>query len=307
MEIHEIEEGFKTSLVVNAIENLKLKKFPSYHIGDNVTEYIKMVGDLISEELKFFPPILIRCFFYDEFPLKSFYRARKLTEIENCQLIREHSYPPISKVDIQRCNFPKHPVFYCSNSPRTAIKEVYRSKCNQAEDFCVSKWEIIDSPEIIIFESLLATKLADKNFYKKIGEDKLKSINRPFEETFHKKLNEDSENGIKEFLMYINDLFVKSEDYSISAYISHQSMYAKHNNKTDILMYPSIQTKLIDVNFAIHPNFVENRLKLSRLYLINYDNSKFTMFKCLENNNGLFFEVNPNDDNFQEFINDFSL
>lgn len=306
MEINVIEEGFKYSLIKNAIENLRLKKFPLYQCGDNITEYIETIGNLISEDLSFYPPILFQEFFYNNFPIKSFYRARKRTEIDNYQLIREHSYPPVSKVGLQRCNFPKHPVFYCSMNPKTAIKEVHRNNSNQAKDYCVSKWEIINTPEKIFFENLLATRLPESNIYKKVGDNKLNNINKPFEETFHSKLNEDSINGIKAFLIYLNKLFIESNDYSISAYISHQSIYAIHNHKTDILMYPSVQDNLNDVNFAIHPNFVENRMKLSRLYLINYDNNEFNLYKCFENINSVFFEVNPESSNFNEFINDFN-
>ncbi|MFZ3274115.1 MAG: RES domain-containing protein [Lutibacter sp.] len=183
-------------------------------------------------------------------------------------LFSEHSYPPINFVSFGRCNFPKYPVFYCSNNPMTALMEVVRENNYKDKKYCISKWEIIQSEDKLAFQTFLQTDLHSENDFNLLKKVETEQLNEPFKN----KLDKERINGIIELLKFLQSTFIKDKDYSISASLAHRTLYAKHNFATDILLYPSIQTKYKGVNMAIHPNFVDNNLRLKRLYIVQLEN-----------------------------------
>src|SRR6185436_17923989 len=62
------------------------------------------------------------------------------------------------------------------------------------------------------------------------------------------------------------------DSHTISAYLGHIHLYAPGNIRTDIFMYPSIQTDKRSINFAIHPNAVIHKLFLSRVFIVKINN-----------------------------------
>lgn len=266
----DIDKFPKISEVKNAIAKLQQLEFPVYSEGMDIDEFVKQITSIIENELGFIPNIK-QIFRNNEF-LSSFFRARELNSITNINLIREHSYPPLNFVEMGRCNFPNLPVFYCSDNALTALIEVIRNYKSDNKRYCISKWELIQSEDKLMFENFLQTELPEENNYNIFKEDFIKKINIPFEKSLNRKLEKEQEEGLIEYLKFLDSSFISNKNYSLSASLAYRALYANHNFRTDVLMYPSVQTFFKGVNLAMQPNFVENNLKLTRLYVVSLEN-----------------------------------
>lgn len=305
-------EKFQTKEeAVKAVERIKKLSFPLYRDGENVDEFIKSISKLITTEFGYiFTPITP--FKSKEF-LSRFFRAREIESFTNINLIREHSYPPINNTQKGRCNFPKFPVFYCSDNPLTAVLEIAKDSQNKNKKYCVSKWEFSSPNETVMFENFLQTDLPEQNPYLEIRNGLKDKISSPFKISLNKELDKTQEEGIIEHLKFLNSAFVNDNSYSLSATLAHRSLYANHNYRTDVLMYPSVQTQFKGVNLAMQPNFIENCLKMTRLYILNlnnYNSEKDTVeitiskFAVVEKNVIMWKEIKPNDKKCIRMIND---
>lgn len=303
-------EKFPTvSEVKKSIERLNQKEFPKYEQESDVEDYVKKVTDEIFNE---FDPMLnvkqpMKC----NSSFCDFYRVRPLDTFSNINLIREHSYPPLDLVGMGRCNFPKLPVFYCSNNIGTSLFEVVKNINDNSRKYCVSKWELIPSEEDLFFESFLQVPLPPENYFNILKDGFSKKLSRPFEQSYNTELKKEQQEGMLEYFKYLDSCFIKDDDYSISATLAHRTLYAKHNLRTDILMYPSVQTKFTGVNFAIHPNFVENNMKLSRLYILNFEkhstkeglmNITFSKYAEVEKSVLIWKSINPKNEEHKKII-----
>ena len=304
-----IEEFQTKEEAVKAVERIKKLSFPLYEDGEDVDNFVKIISKLITTEFGYiFTPITP--FKSKEF-LSRFFRAREVDSFTNINLIREHSYPPINNTRKGRCNFPKFPVFYCSDNPLTAVLEI--AKDRQNKKYCVSKWEFSNPNETVMFENFLQTDLPEQNPYLEIRDGLKDKISSPFKISLNKELEKTQEEGIIEHLKFLNSAFVNDTNYSLSATLAHRSLYANHNYRTDVLMYPSVQTQFKGVNLAMQPNFVENCLKMTRLYILdlnNYNSEKDTVeitiskFAIVEKNVIMWKEIKPNDKEYIRMIND---
>ncbi|WP_179320899.1 hypothetical protein [Winogradskyella helgolandensis] len=289
-----------------AIERIKEKGFPNYDNFKNHNEYIKVVSDLITEEFGNLPNLL------SILPRKNFamdiFRVRPLDDIQNINLFSQHSYPPINVVGFGRCNFPNYPVFYGSNNPLTALLEVARENGGTSKKYCISKWNI-ESENDIIFQSFIQAKLIENSDYDGLRESQRKRINEPFKG----KLTQGQCDGIILLLEFLDTCFITDKKYAVSSCLAHRAIYSEHNLKTDILMYPSIQTQYTGINFAINPNYVDNYMQLNRLYimeLVKYNpetrEMKFSLSQYGEiKGNGITWKnINPNDQNYLNIVKD---
>lgn len=305
----DIEDFPKFDDVRKAIERIKENGFPQYSTGTDVHEFVKKIENILSKEfgLLFNP---VKPLKHEQFKLKIF-RAREIKPNTNYSLIREHSYPPIDIARINRCNFPKFPVFYGSDNALTALIEVARNNRGDNNKYYISKWEILDPEETLIFETFLQSKLPDVNHYRAFQKEINEKVKEPIEKELQKKLDIEREKGLIEYLSFIDNSFIDDNDYSLSATLAHRSLYAEHNFRTDILMYPSIQTMRKGVNLAIQPNFVENFLRLKRLYKVslnNYDREKGTVnitihrYGIVEKSVIMWKNIDPNDSSYKEMV-----
>lgn len=295
--------------VLKSISKLNKVGFPKFNEDVDVEKFTETVSKMLTAEFGILPNYL-KPFKHNELSLK-FFRAREIHTISNINLIREHSYPPINLVGMGRCNFPKYPVFYCSDNPMTALIEVVRDNIGINKKFCISKWELIELDEQLVFESFLQTNLPDENQFNFLKENLQRNINTPFIKSFDKKLDKDKEEGLLEYLKYLDTSFILDKDYSLSAFLAYRSLYADHNFRTDILLYPSVQSGKKGINMALNPNFVENNLKLTRLYVVeinNYikENDKmniaFYKYAEVEKNVIMWTNVKQKDEHFNELI-----
>ena len=265
----ELENFPKLDDVRKSIINIQKVGFPIYDGGTEVSIFIEKIEELLSKEFG----ILInhvRKVKHKDFSIK-FFRVRESETFQNISLIREHSYPPLSITKMGRCNFPKYPVFYCSNDPITALLEVVRNIGKTESKFCISKWELLATNEELVFQNFLQTPLPPENHFKVLQKDLRDRINEPFEKSLKKGLDEDRKNGLLEYLSFLDNSFIIDDNYSLSASLAHRAIYANHNYRADILMYPSVQSFSKGVNLALSPNFVENNLKLTRLYEVSLE------------------------------------
>lgn len=249
-----IEEIPTKEEAIKAVKRLKKISFPIYKDGEDIEVFVKKISKIITSEFGFLfstiKPIKVNEF------ISKLYRAREVELFTNINLIREHSYPPINNTRMGRCNFPKYPVFYCSDNPITAVLEIARNYENIEKEYCISKWERSNSNETLMFEHFLQTDLPEENQYISLRDGLKNDISSPFKKSLKKELKINQVDGILEHLKFLNSTFIHDSDYSISASLAQRSLYANHNCRTDVLMYPSVQTQHKGVNFAIQPNFV---------------------------------------------------
>lgn len=149
----------------------------------------------------------------------------------------------------------------------TALFEVIRNSDYKNRKFCISRWEIVESTSKFVFQTFLQTELDEKNLFSKLKLAEIEQLKNPFEN----KLNEDKKAGLTELLKFLHSSFINDKNYFLSASLAHRTLYAEHNFTTDILLYPSVQTKFKGVNMAIHPNFVDNMMRVLRFYIVEID------------------------------------
>lgn len=293
-----------------AIEKLKKVDWPIFKEDIFIDDYIESIQKIIFNEFKIIPNLL-RLFKPNKFPL-AFFRVRELDSFTNINLFAEHSYPPINITKFGRCNFPNHPVFYCSNNPLVALLEVVKEKDFVKKNYCVSSWELVDGKEDFVFQNFLHTELDKKNYFGALRDSEMEKVNEPFKNL----LNEEQKAGFLTLIKFLHDSFITSNNYSLSASLAHRTIFSKHKLSTDILMYPSIQTRFKGVNMAINPNFVDSSMQLKRLYIIDVEEmdliaGKFKInFKKYATSNRKGFDwknIDPENEDYKKLIiKDFS-
>lgn len=289
------------------IEKLKTTNWPDFNDFKNTEEYLKAVEKIIYSHFSILPDTK-RLFDNNQFNLPIF-RVRELDTFTNINLFSEHSYPPLNVTNFGRCNFPHNPVFYCSNNPMTALMEVVRETNYKKRKFCVSRWEVPNDEGKLSFQNFLLSKLDKKNNFNLLKDSDFESITKLFES----KLDENRKSGFIELLKFMNESFINDKKYHLSATLAYRTLFAKHNLATDILMYPSIQTKFKGVNMAIHPNFVDNVLKIKRFYILelqSFDtnsgefNITFRKYGYIDKNVIMWRNIKPDDSRYKKYIND---
>jgi hypothetical protein len=285
-----------------AIERIKKKGFPEYDNSKSINENVKIISDLVTNEFGILPNF-ITVLPRENFKMKIF-RVRQLDLIENINVSTQHSYAPKNVVGFGRCNLPKHPVFYGSNSPLTALLEVARETGGLNKKYCISKWDVVSKKDIV-FQSFIQAKLIENSDFDLLRESQRKRTN----EAFEGKLTKEQCDGIILLREFLDRSFIKDNKYSVSSSLAHRTIYPEHNFKTDILMYPSIQTQYTGINLAINPNYVDNHMQIKRLYIMELDKyepesrkMKFTLSRYGEvESNGINWKnINPNDKRYNE-------
>jgi hypothetical protein len=307
MEQSEFPNLSKVRKAIKKFENLK---WPEYEEGYDINEFVKEFDKILSSELGLILNYLIKLK-HKEFSFGIF-RARELNSFNNVNLFTEHSYPPPSITKFGRCNFPKHPVFYASNSAITALIEVIRNHDFLGKKYCISSWKINNPEEELIFENFLQSNLHPENNFNILANAAVNRIAEPFKNS-NIKISKTQKEGILEFMKFLDTQFINDNNYSFSAALAHRQIYAKHNFNTDILMYPSVQLNMKGVNLAINPNFVDNYLQLLRCYIIEVNSfdintGKFTItffqYGDVIKNKLFWKNIDPKDEKYQNYLNE---
>lgn len=78
--------------------------------------------------------------------------------------------------------------------------------------------------------------------------------------------SEEERKRIEKLLNAFAELFELHSNHYLAAYMGHVHLYYKDNTRTDLFIYPSIQTDKVSLNYAIHPNTVIHKMFLKRVY-----------------------------------------
>lgn len=291
--------------VLKSIESFKNEKLKKLDDFENIEEYIKYFDEVFFLHFKNFHR-MVQMQNSRMFPFKLF-RVRELALIKNRDLFCEYSYPPPVFVKDGRCNFRNYPVFYCSNDPITALLEVVRNTDYKSKRFCISTWSLIDNDEDFILDTFLQSELHPQNGFKNLA----KLYTEKIDETFEGKLTQDQIKGVEEYYKFLDSIFIEDRHYSISSYLAHKKLYAGHNYASDMIIYPSVQSDSKSVNFAIHPNFVDNCMKIERFYIVELSNMNrdtgqfelmFSQYGKIENNVILWRKLSPDDKYYEDSL-----
>tara|TARA_R110002126_G_scaffold290980_1_gene449771 strand:- start:841 stop:1815 length:975 start_codon:yes stop_codon:yes gene_type:complete len=293
---------------LKAIENLKKSEFPIYNKEKypKKEDYINEVYSIIEKEFKISPPNLLLPTKCKDFNFNLF-RVREHSTFTDVDRFSEYSYPPINLTKMGRCNFPEKPVFYCSNNPITSLFETIRDDNFENKMYCISKWNVNKTEEILLFENYLRSEIPSDNEFK-IFKD---ILDEKIEETFKGELSQNKKKGLIKYLEFIDTKFIDDNDYSVSSSIAYKSLFPPHNMGTDILMYPSKQTMQKGVNMAINPNFVDIHMNANRFYIIKVNRREqnnvlfeisFINYGIVNNRKIMWSKIKDNDLTFENFI-----
>ena len=258
---------FKKSKVEKQISGLRDLKIPEFDDHPTADGYDDYADKFLREFRKIINhPISITQVVKND-PGKSFvfYRARKYEGFKNLNLFTEYNYPPLEYCKtIQRANLPYNPVFYASNHALTTVAEILQNGFKKGDKICVSRWLMEDTLEFRITPFLFHGLNNEHPWYSKVEEIRRTGIREA-----NPNAKEDEIAGIESLLKAISKEFLKSKDYKLSASIAHAHLYPGRSNEyTDMMLYPSVRSDGRSVNFAIHPNFVDNRVFLKEIYVM---------------------------------------
>lgn len=184
-------------------------------------------------------------------PEKGSVLFRTTTEYDdfNQNQISCFSYPPETKTPLNRCNIPKNPVFYCSDTSSISISEVLQ---NKKHDFPVhlylSEWGVENDVtwKILpfIFKGLPSTNKAFEYAVKNKQEvlDKYKNIL--------------AIEDIDRYVEYYHDVFRNEKSFKFSSIISYKFLYEDNG---DIIFYPTVQVEAEGNNYAVNKKWIDNK------------------------------------------------
>lgn len=277
----------KKTLIIESPEEFDVKYENLLKSLKNETEY-----KVINREL--FSLFGLHPIFCLPFPTKfskfSVFRAVKPYEQFDKFNVDCYSYPrPNCKVKLNRANIVNQPVLYCATDPKLAIEE---SKISNGDIFFLSNWYLnLDN------ESYFPLFYESYNRKSTISEIINKSISDAL-----KDWGEEQRFWYEYKLKKFTDLFTKdgAEFYNISSAIAYKCFYEIGN--FSIIVYPSVKNKGDKYNFAIKPEFVDNKSKcnlntISEVQLVGSKINVISQAILIDNNlywddvlySGLFF------------------
>ncbi|MGN6212487.1 hypothetical protein [Parafilimonas sp.] len=234
----------------------------------SLQEYVQELDDFFVSKLGFIF-FSVRTSNTNKVPSKV-YRLRKQEGFINTSLITEFSHPQVSKTLLQRANLPNCPTFYGSPSAHTALLETLELSFKKEGNnfYYLSEWSFREDQPIYISPFIYGEyDVVDE--YNSMSKKAFKDL----EEEFSVRTEEQSK-CLEEMLHFYATIFEKKEDHLLSSYLAHKHFYTPSNIRTDMLIYPSIQTNKSSLNFAIHPNAVMHKMFLNRVFLFKIDDYK---------------------------------
>ncbi|MES2862727.1 MAG: hypothetical protein V4666_01275 [Bacteroidota bacterium] len=191
-----------------------------------------------------------------------FYRVRlvnpKDLSKENISLIQSFSYPPSSFChDNGRANLKNTSVFYCASTGDAAMRE---SNIEVGSEGFLSVWGI-EPKTILKFGILLSDELPKENPWRPVVDylncEEFQKIHLEEEGNYYEHMRE-----LRRFLY--NKFMHELNPYPITSYISNKLLYQR--NDLDFIAYPCVKRSHKQINFAFHPNSVNQFLKIQRVF-----------------------------------------
>lgn len=197
-----------------------------------------------------------------------FFRARKLKDLTNPQLRCEYSYPPSKSVTQNlRANLIGNPVFYSSEHPLIALLELIQQWDDPShfkEDiYVISCWVLRKEGQYLI-APFIPKSVEHKNEFSVLGQ----FTNEEFRNKLDININDEQIEGVRVLKEFFGNLYIDPDNRStISSYLAHYYLY-ENPIEPPIFIYPSLKARHSMVNFALHPNFVDERMQLSHIYKV---------------------------------------
>lgn len=240
------------------------------------TDFTNKSHKEISETINYYLdllPVVSGMYDTEKFNKFQFYRVRSgvNTDTEDLNLIQTYSYPlPQFCNENGRANLKNMSIFYCSNHAVTALVE---SKPKVGEIGYLSIWQGCAS-ETMSCGILLPKALRKENMWRVLTDDLYEHVEKNIDEKLKEK-------GplFYEKLKFISDLFLtETRPYPITSLIAYEMLYGKA--RKDFIVYPSFANDSYSCNMAIHPNVVNNSMRLKkviRFKVISIEGQNFTM------------------------------
>ncbi|AWA31015.1 hypothetical protein HYN48_13500 [Flavobacterium magnum] len=191
-----------------------------------------------------------------------FYRVRlvdpKDLNKEDLSLIQSFSYPPPFICHSNgRANLKKTTVFYCASTGDAAMRE---SNIEVGSEGFLSVWGI-EPKTILKFGILLSDELPKENPWRPVVDylngEEFQKIHLEEEGDYYEHMRE-----VRRFLY--NQFMHELNPYPITSYISNKLLYQR--NDLDFIAYPCVKRSHKQINFAFHPNSVNQFLKIQRVF-----------------------------------------
>jgi hypothetical protein len=269
--------------------------FDGLRNGETIAEFERRYHALFSQKIGAIPNI-VQLIKNENLELKM-YRLRRNSPLLNTNLISTYSHPPANVlIETQRANLPYHPVFYASDNPSTVIAELAKpGNPIIDETYYLSEW--LFRPNVTLRLCAFLFDIVDSESIMRYVEKNFQMIREILKE-----YSVDQQDGVIEYLKFLSKMFIYDNTYNVSAYIAHSQLYAQHEYRPDMFLYPSIQSDRKSVNFALHPNAVTEKLLLENVYQLNINSVEkeknqisITINKCAENRDGIFHWFGIND------------
>lgn len=256
----------ETNEFITELEKIDWKIFE----GLNLEEYISNTHKQITSICKLFSGIYLKPHFDTSIDFL-LYRVRRSVDIKNPELRSEFSYPPVSATTNNlRANLIGNPVFYSSDHPIVALMEYIREwenpKNYQRVKYKISVWKLKLSNDLHI-ASFIPHSMKDVNEFYTLGEFTNEQIRNDLKIV----ISDDQIDGLRIMKEYFSKLFLRDDKRAISSYIGHFHIY-KNPLGNVVFMYPSLKAMYGKCNYALHPNFVDEYLKLVNVYEMQVEN-----------------------------------
>jgi hypothetical protein len=195
----------------------------------------------------------------EKFNGRELYRVRmanSFKDFEDKSLVQTFSYPPTSACQQNgRANIKDKTVFYCSDGYFSGIKE---ANMNEGDEAYLGIWEM-NAKRDLKYVTYLEEILPQTNYWKSMGE-----YHHNFLIIDQKNRNENLLKHRLAIRNFITDKFVNENlPYYLTSFIANENLYL---GDADLLIYPSVKTQSNYVNYAFHPNVVNEHLKLKKIF-----------------------------------------
>jgi hypothetical protein len=258
------------------LENLLLKKIKSevekWKILANQKEAIPTDEALLlfKKHFEYYPSITIP----DATHGLNIYRTRVIPKDSEEDITdpKTFSYAPATKTfNYQRANTPGYPVFYAAIDSKTAIQELRISSAEtikRGDQIYLSEWRVKQGAKCDLNCLTMPDIIGEKYFIGPIAQQ----LNFAIPLILSK-----MEPQLREVQIYLMaelaSIFLKGS-YFQSGIIAHHLIYEARDNKTDYadgIVYPSCANNFESLNYALHPNFVDNSMEIVSVRKISFD------------------------------------
>jgi hypothetical protein len=250
-----------TAIVEGACEAISLLEKENLSEGERNEAANRLLAALpYLDHLKYVYP-------HTNFPDK-LYRVRAAKGIggdESTDEVKTFSYPSPEKCRTARANKEGCPVFYVSDNPGTALKE---AGCRKGEVVYLSEWQVKSAENASLF-LFFDHPLPARHSWEDIRARQSAQFNQ---------LLANAPASVKQKWLQLHKVYCKAflgDDYQISSLVGHELLHAQKKPDIQLLVYPSIVEGDQYSNMAIHPEFADAHVQMTRAWKLKVSDENF--------------------------------